>query len=77
MLYNCEKIVIHIYIADCCSGLKVRIPLNELINQVFLEQLIAHSFYRRNEARFNSFISRYDFYSNFFSVISFSLLINY
>ena len=27
MLYSCEKIVLHFYIAYCCSELKVRIPL--------------------------------------------------
>ena len=27
MLYNCEKIVFHIYITYCCSELKVRVPL--------------------------------------------------
>ena len=30
MLYNCEKIVFHIYIAYCCSELKVRIPISPI-----------------------------------------------
>ena len=33
MLYNCEKKVFHIYIAYCCSELKVRMPLQSSVSR--------------------------------------------
>ena len=50
MLYNCEKIVFHIYIAYSCSELKVKIPLNEfhclkmLLEEIYGCVVIQHSF---------------------------------
>ena len=41
--FNCEKIVFHIYIAYCCSELKVRIPLYVqcVLNLIFNERFIS------------------------------------